>query len=222
MSASVPSTPAKPADSISWKNIIVLLVVFTAGILTGVVTQFADRCPLLNPPAPASNAARSEEECAMDRYRMAVRQEQTDYIRKIQEWKKPYAEKVTAVLTPEQKTQLDALRKSRARGRQGVSGAPGMPPGAICEMEDARFYDYPGFYVKNDRLARVLTGVIAYQSEVDRLSQKVNLADKQKAAVTKILAQRRDDLIKYVDQNPLPKTYCYLNDGDDLASDQEI
>lgn len=192
MSTPDASTPAKPTDSVSWKNISVLLIIFIAGVFTGVATQYADRCPLLNPQVKLT------EERPPGRMQLALSHEQSLYIRKVREWKKPYQDKIDAVLTPEQKAQQDARRQGPP---EGVYDGPVGPDGVPMNVEP---YDYPTRPSKSEKLVKTLSGILAYQAEAEKLTQKLKLTDKQKAAVTKIMAQRRDDFLKFIDQNPPP------------------
>ena len=45
-------------------------------------------------------------------------------------------------------------------------------------------------------------GVINYKPALERMSRELALNDKQKAQVEKIMAERRDAVLKFVDQNP--------------------
>ncbi|PAW78139.1 MAG: hypothetical protein B9S32_08060 [Verrucomicrobia bacterium Tous-C9LFEB] len=196
MSNPASTTPAKPADSISWKNISVLLIIFTAGVFTGVATQYADRCPLLNPQVKVTEERPSRQQLALSR-------EQGLYVRKVQEWKKPYQEKIDAVLTPEQKTQQEAHRGMHPMDPPAPEAAYDGPVGPDGVPVDGEPY-YPTRPTKSEKLVKTLAGILAYQPEVEKLTKKVKLTDKQKVAVTKIMSQRRDDFLKFIDQNPPP------------------
>ncbi len=190
------STPAKPADSISWKNISVLLIIFTAGVFTGVVTQYADRCPWLNPQVKVT-------EERPNRHQLALSREQGLYVRKVREWKKPYQDKIDAVLTPEQKTQQETLRRAHPMDPSGTEAVYDGPMGPDGIPMDGEPY-YPVRPTKSEKLVKTLSGILSYQSELDKLTQTLKLTDKQKAAVSKIMSQRRDDFLKFIDQNPPP------------------
>lgn len=185
MSTSEPSSAAASKDTIHWKNIVILLVIFVAGVFVGVATQYADRCPFLNPQPPAS--------ATVDNYPPRLNAKQRDYLHKLRDWKQPYQDKITASFTPEQKAKWEAMR---------AESLATYPPEELEAIEPPPMPEYPG--AKPDRLTVVMTSIIAYQPRVDKLSKQLTLSDKQKAAVTKILAQRRDDFLKYIDQNPPP------------------
>ena len=65
----------------------------------------------------------------------------------------------------------------------------------------------PGFKGKEGKGPRgrdPLMGVIMYKPALKRMSRELALNEKQKAQVEKIMAERRDAFLKFVDQNPPP------------------
>lgn len=209
MSTSEKNACCQSINTLNWNNIVVLLIVFIFGILTGIVTQYADRCPFLN-PQPVDPSVQVDEQ-VRQRLQMALRHEQNLYVRKIQDWKKPYAEKVNAVLTPEQLKQLAGPRRPYTQA--SPDGKPATTPPDV-DMT------YP--YRRGDRMARALTEMLSYQLQLDNLGQKVTLTDKQKAAIAKIFMQRRDDFLKFIDQNPPPKSLPQYTMEDSMAMEMEV
>jgi len=113
------------------------------------------------------------------------------YAEKLRSVGEPFKTKIEAFLTAEQQEKLTSLHQG-ARGAADIGSQDEKEPG------------FKGKEGKGPRGRDPLMTVIVCKPALERMSRELALNDKQKVQVEKIMAERRDTFLKFVDQNPPP------------------
>lgn len=211
-----------PRKSIDWKNCLLILGVFVTGLMLGIASQHLNRPkphPMAGGPFPGmqkfhdgkpgpgfgkfkDHPGKDRPGFSQDREhgprfgggRHEASPEMKEYAEKIKAVAEPFKTKIEAVLTAEQKEKLTSMHQGpREMGNRETKGPEGEK-GPGLQGKDS----------KGPRGHDPLMGIVMYKPALDRMSRDLALNDKQKAQVEKIMTERREAFLKFVDQNPPP------------------
>lgn len=168
--------------------VIITLVLFLAGMLTGIWTQKTKATP--PPPLPfmgefakgphGSMSPKMPEEVSNMKGQGEKQQSAIEgFEQKLTAIMTDARSKIETVLTPEQKTKFAEFQKDHELPRFG-----GMP---------FRGFPEPHF-----------AGLFIYKPQIERLATELKLDDGQRARVDEILKARRQAIIDLLDSNPPP------------------
>ena len=191
----------------NWQPIAIALGIFVAGLLTGIWSQRIRGGPPHPPigvmtefgPGPMSGAARFA--APVDPPSAAV----AEYEQKLDKLISAYRERMRAALKPEQREAFDRLASGpHFAARMPPPPMPPMPPGGP-ERGDV-------FFVRTAPGGGELrfVGLIIYRPFLDLLSNQLKLDDEQRAALGKVMEERRGELLKFVDATPPPTVQMRL------------
>ena len=197
----------------NWKPIAIALGIFVAGLLTGVWSQRIR----IGPPPPSGIGVMGEfahgdfmvssAPAPPKTFEMALeppRPEVSAYEEKLDKLIATYRERMRGLLKPDQLEAFDRLAAPE-RGLPQLPPPP-MPPFAGGQRRDVFYYvrTAPG----GGELRFV--GLIIYRPFLDLLAHELKLDEGQRAALAKVMEERRTELLKFVDATPPPTVQIRL------------
>jgi hypothetical protein len=191
----------------NWQPIAIALGIFIAGLLTGIWSQRI-RGGAPHPPIGIMREFRPgpmSETATFEAPLEPPSAEVGEYEQKLDKLISAYRERMRALLKPEQREAFDRLAS-------GPHFTAGMPPPPMPPLPPGGAARGDVFYVRTAPGGGELrfVGLIIYRPFLDLLSNQLKLDDEQRAALGKVMEERRGDLLKFVDATPPPTVQMRL------------
>jgi hypothetical protein len=198
----------------NWKPIAIALGIFVTGLLTGVWSQ---RIRIGPPPQPGIGvmgefahedfmvSGAPAPPMVFEKALEPPRPEVSAYEEKLDKLIATYRERMRALLKPDQ---LEAFDRLAAPARNLPTLPPPLMP--MPPFAGARGHDF--IYVRTGPGGGELrfVGLIIYRPFLDLLTHELKLDEEQRAALAKIMEERRTELLKFVDATPPPTVQIRL------------